>query len=677
MARKYKPLSDSAVAAICESHITEGVGYFNSNLKKERQTVLDYFNGSKPAPAHEGNSKYVSHDVYDSVESLKAALLEVFAAGHRIGEFAPQGPEDVDEARIASSYVDYVIFRQNDGYRLFSDVIQDGLLARVGVAKVYWDKKAEETEETFEDVDPASLDQFLADDEIDLKEISVDPDTGLASGTIVRTRDTSQVCIEAVPPEEFIVEPRAKSLADARFVAHRTRKSLSELRDAGYPEKIIDKLAIDDGIELDTDPEVLARLEKIGSDQINSAKDFQDQVRTVMVYECYVRMDVEGSGKAKLWKVTKAAQHILDKEEVSGHPFVPFVPLPIPHAFFGSNYAMKVVPIQNARTILTRGILDHTVVTNNPRIQVVKGTLPNPREMLDNRFGGIVNVTRPDGLLPMPQASLNPFVFQTIQLMDQDKEDVTGVSRLSQGLNKDAISKQNSAAMVEQLATLSMQRQKIIARNFAETFLKPLFLKVYELVLENERAEKIIEIAGAYVEVSPASWKDRKDVVITLKLGYGEQEREAMEFVQMHQFLAADPSLAPLYPLEKRYSVLRAYADRKGIKDIDQYILRPEEVQPPEPDPRMIAELEAIKATTEVQMRAQALAEQKLQLDAQIEQAKLELARVKAEIEASYKAEDQARKDFEVQSRVALAEEELRQLQTLPPQDKKGIVSPS
>ena len=66
--------------------------------------------------------------------------------------------------------------------------------------------------------------------------------------------------------------------------------------------------------------------------------------------------------------------------------------------------------------------------------------------------------------MPMPQAPLNPFVFQTIKMLDEDKEDNTGVSRMSQGTNKDAVSKQNSAAMIEQLATMSQQRQKIIAR---------------------------------------------------------------------------------------------------------------------------------------------------------------------------------------------------------------------
>ena len=90
-------------------------------------------------------------------------------------------------------------------------------------------------------------------------------------------------------------------------------------------------------------------------------------------------------------------------------PFIAFVPLPIPHAFFGSNFADRLCATQNAQTVLTRSILDQRD-HQQPRYMVVKGGLTNPRELIDNRVGGLVNVTR---LMPspMPQAPLNPFVF--------------------------------------------------------------------------------------------------------------------------------------------------------------------------------------------------------------------------------------------------------------------------
>ena len=67
------------------------------------------------------------------------------------------------------------------------------------------------------------------------------------------------------------------------------------------------------------------------------------------------------------------------------------------------------------------------MVANNPRYMVTKGSLTNVR-INDNRIGGVVNVTRPDAIQAMPQAPLNPFIFQTINMLDEDKEETSSVS---------------------------------------------------------------------------------------------------------------------------------------------------------------------------------------------------------------------------------------------------------
>ena len=51
---------------------------------------------------------------------MSAALLETFAAGNRIVKFAPQGPDDVEKAAICTTYTDYAVHRQNNGFDIFS-----------------------------------------------------------------------------------------------------------------------------------------------------------------------------------------------------------------------------------------------------------------------------------------------------------------------------------------------------------------------------------------------------------------------------------------------------------------------------------------------------------------------------------------------------------------------------
>ena len=153
----------------------------------------------------------------------------------------------------------------------------------------------------------------------------------------------------------------------------------------------------------------------------------------------------------RLWKILKAGNAILSKEKVKRSPFVIFTPLAVPHKLWGVNFAARYSPP------LLRGRPDaehHETPPWSPPIRaytVLNGGVPKPEELKDNRLGGLVNITKPDAVKALEQYPLNPFTFQTDSLLGQKNEETTGISRLSQGLNKDAISKQNSADLVEQL----------------------------------------------------------------------------------------------------------------------------------------------------------------------------------------------------------------------------------
>lgn len=677
---RFRPVKKSELAALVDRAIHTSVGFYDSKLSREREDVLDYYNGKLPKPVHAGNSKYVSMDVFDGVESLKAVLLETFSAGNKIVSFDPQNEDDVMPARIATEYCDYVIHRQNDSFRIFSDTIQDGLMARVGVAKVYWEEIIEECVEEFSNLTIDEVEMLGAAPDIKEIKAEMNPETGLFEGEVIRLLNKSQVRIDVVPPEEFLITPQATSIAEAPFVAHRTRKTYSDLIKMGYDKKLVMSIGAEDDSQLTMDPEFLARHDSVGADRLNlDGDEIQEQSKYVMVYECYLYLDMDGTGETRLYKVTKSGNVILDTEEVERKPFLSFCPLPLPHTFYGNNYAAKIIPTQNARTVLMRGILDHTVLTNNPRYGVVKGAVTNPKELIENRFGGIVNVTRPDGIFPLQQASLNPFVFQTIQLLDEDKEEVTGVSRLSQGLNKDAVSKQNSAGLVENLVTLSQQREKIIARNFA-TFVKALYLRVYELVLAHEKGEKVMMVSGDFQRIAPYEWAERKDVTVEMRLGYGEQEREAQKFMMVHQLLSADQALAPMYQPQNRFQMVKTILEKAGIKNVSQFLTPPEAVPPAQPDPMLLKQIELEERKVASQERVAETSAQKVAVNAELEAMKIELDRMKLVMDQMAKERDLERKQFDSTSRAAIAVEELemtKQQQATAPETARAIISPN
>ena len=668
---EYSKLSDEQIVALVDDNVRKSIGYYDSEISRERRKVVDHYNAALPRPAHDGNSKYVSMDVYDAVESMKAALLETFSTGYKTVRFSPQNSDDVPMAAVATSYVDYVANRQNNLFEVMQTVIHDGLIARAGLAKVFYEESSDSYLQTIEDVLPDDFDMMLAEDNVEIEEVEEDA-LGNYSGTLRIYRDTSKVCVDAVAPEEFLIEPQAKDLDSITFCAQRYKKTLSELREMGYDEKLLEDIGEHDDVDLETDPEVISRHENIGSDRGFNVKGYQDQVRQVTVYEAYIMLDKMGSGVAELYKVIKAGNSLLECERCMRRPFVAFVPLPIAHAFYGSNFGAKVIPIQNARTVLTRSILDHAMITNNPRYVVTKGGLSNPRELIDNRVGGIVNVTRPDAISPMPQAALNPFIFQTIQMLDEDKEDTTGVSRLSQGLNKDAISKQNSAAMVEQLATMSQQRQKIIARNFANNFLKPLYQMIYQLVVENEDEQKIVELAGNFVPVNPGAWADKRDVQVDLHLGYGEQEQEAQKYLAIHGLMSQDPVLSQMYTPENAFNLMSTVLENNGIKNVSDFLSPP---QQPQPDPAQEMQMQAAQKQLEIQERQTAVAEMKAQADAQIAQLKLQLEQLKAQQSFAIQSDSMDLKEAQLEHKQMVDTAELEIARTA--DDVRAIASPT
>lgn len=600
MARK---LEDDDLTVILNKALANSEHLTDSRLSREREEVRDYYSGELPKPLHRGDSKYVSRDVFDAVDSMRSTILESFSANTRIVTFRPELGETTDDAKQATEYTRHAFFKDNPGEDILYEVLTDGLMCRMGVVKVFYDGSETTEEYEFENLTEDELTIEVGQhDNYEFVELSMEG--GLYSGIYSVLKTCKKVVVETIQPEDFLISNSARSICEAKYVIHRATKTRSWLVKR-YGEEKVEKINF-----TATDPHVFD-YEKQGRfqslDMFQSAYDSYDEsVEEAVLYEFYIKLDMDGTGVAKLWKVDFCGGEVLAKEQVSRAPFASFVPLPIPHTFIGDNFAKSVIPVQNARTVLIRQIINHSLITNNPRQMVLNGTLANPTELVENRLGGIVNVRRMDGIAPIPQAPLNPFIFNLIQMIDEDKEETTGISKLSQGMNKDAISTQNAQGMVEQLISASQQRTKIIARRFG-LFLRELWHLIYHTAVDHIDEETFIEVTGSYVPVVPAQWKQRTAANVELTLGYGEQEREAMKWIEIDAAMSQDPELKQLYSLENRYEVVRRAMEFRGIEDIDAILKHPSQLEPPPPNPAQemqLKQLEAQIAYTQAQTQA-------------------------------------------------------------------------
>ena len=70
------------------------------------------------------------------LKALMAPLMEIFAGGEEVVQFAPVGPEDVAAAEQETDYVNHVFMQQNPGFLVLYSFIKDALLSKVGVVSL-------------------------------------------------------------------------------------------------------------------------------------------------------------------------------------------------------------------------------------------------------------------------------------------------------------------------------------------------------------------------------------------------------------------------------------------------------------------------------------------------------------------------------------------------------------
>lgn len=128
-------------------------------LSEDRARSMDYYLGdmSEDMPAADGRSQAVSTDVSDVIEGLLPALMDVIAGTDEVVRFEPVGPEDEDAAQQETDYINHVLMQTNNGWRVLYDFTKDGLTAKNGIVKVWWEEREQEERETYYDL---SEDQF-------------------------------------------------------------------------------------------------------------------------------------------------------------------------------------------------------------------------------------------------------------------------------------------------------------------------------------------------------------------------------------------------------------------------------------------------------------------------------------------------------------------------------------
>jgi len=620
MTRELQPLSDEEIMQQCLQELSDAETG-TADIGKEREDSLEFYRNDPIGNEVEGRSKVQTSDVYENNEWLLAQLIELFMGNDRAVEFSPKGntvedvEADVERAKQETEYANWVLTNDNEGYEFIHNWFKDALLQKNGIAKVWWDEVVEPEKETYEELSHKEYLDIIGDEDVDVRAETLfingeeqdssdfdEPETleeaviRLATWThsleVMRTWDNSQIRIESIAPENFVVRRNHNSvhLDDVQFCAHIEQKTISELHADGLDLDLLLSIPFDDNLN----EERITRFEQEGGLTADLTTSDNKVSREVWVTECYVRVDVDGDGIQELMKVTLGGAGelgggtvLLDTEEVDSIPFIAITPTIMPHKFYGMSIADVIREIQSIKTALLRQMMDGLYIANNPRY-VVNEESVNMDDVLSSEVGAPIRVTDINGINNFTTPFVGAQSLPIMDLMDDYAERRSGVSKTSQGLDPAAL-KDQSILLGTRLMNASMQRVLFIARTFAEIGFKPLMLKIHELARKYEKNSKIAEIAGKYVEVDPRGWRKRSKMRVLVGTGNTSMDQKLVSLQgildsqrQVFELQGGEPIL--VNP-QNVYNALSDLVKLSGLQDVDRYFINPADAPPAPPPP--------------------------------------------------------------------------------------------
>ena len=544
-------------------------------------------------------------------------IMRTFFGSQRVVEYQPRYPEDVQNAEQASDYVNQVILGTDNpnAFQTFYSIIKDALVKRVGIAKVDFERREEVEHEEYTGLDDQALQALMSDPDIEGSSIEsypdpdyVQPDTPppiegnsptgeplpqqqnmevplLHDVVIRRLSVEGSVTFEALPPEEFLIDRRAKSVEDATIVAHRRYLTVSELVSMGYDFDTMLDLA-GDADEFDTNMEFLSR-HPLGNHA--SSDEGGEANRKVLYIEAYAKVDFGGSGITSLRRFCCAGSHhkLLHHSPVNDMPFVVFNGYPEPHFWRGQSVADLTMDVQLVKSSILRNMLDSLAKSIHPDTWLVEGQV-NIDDALSNKVGKIVR-TRSAGAIGELNKSFNGReAFPMLDYMDRMKEDRTGMSKASMGLNPEALQSTEKSAVSATMAS-SQAQIELLCRVFAENGMKPLFKKILKLLHNHQEKARMVRLRNNWIPIDPKVWDIGMDVSVNVALGMGTtQERMQMLAgiaVKQEKIIGEQGSTNPFVNNQQYHHTLSKMTEMSGFKDVQSFWSNPKDFKPPPPEP--------------------------------------------------------------------------------------------
>jgi hypothetical protein len=677
MAKKIH-ISDDEIRDIISPELDRAKDW-QTQLSDERRRCRELYDMMPLGNEVDGFSQTVESTVFEVVEWLKPGLADIFT--HE--DFFTVKMRNAEQGDRIKDIVRHQLFTQQEGPRIVRDYLDSALKYHFSVLKVCYAEEFDEVEEEYERLsleEAQMLENAGADfakyDEVQGVDAMGQPVMWLENVKVVRREIKFRgPKVMPVPPWEFFISPGAKSIDEARIVAHcvpRTlhdikvgensgiykKGSFAKLRDkAGeareLPEYTDEKSHIYEQDNLSIDEVVT------NSSDVTAAHKSAIPSRRIDVWEVYTSLDIDNDGLLEPVIVRMAEDEILAIEEnpYKRPPFRAGRLIEISHRFEGRALPLVLEDDQKELTNLSRLFVDSaaesaytTAVTNDQGFM---------QQWAQRAIGDCLFVQgNPSDKVHFERSpAADPNVLKAIELKEGKVERKSGVSRYNQGIDADSLNK--TATGISIISSAGQQRQKFGARILGE----PLAHVIRDMIRINKMWPPYLEDA----DLQPEPGLFDSQLSIEIEVGVGPQDRMAQsQFLSQHQMwltgFAIPQGLAgPEHSIKCQAKIgklqgvpfddlMRSPEELDGVKQMQQQIQQMgqqlEQMQGQTQEmQKFVQKLQQEKAQLEMKASAKSpeIEQMKLQADMQVERAKIEadmtIEREKMAMEAQLKRE--------------------------------------
>jgi hypothetical protein len=545
-----RSMTERELRAAIDGEVRQALGKESGQLAIQREAALDLYLGKPLGNEVPGRSAIVSRDAMETVEWALPSMLRVFAQ-REVMSFIPVGAEDEDLALQEAMYVNHVVMQDNPGFVIFYTWFKDAFISKVGYVKAYWEEKetvetVEYTGQTVEQITKLMEDLQAEDDgeyEIAGQESrTIKTELGpleVFDVQIKCKKKRGAVTIINLPPEEVVVGKRTRMrLCDTDFIGHLITPTRSDLVAMGFPKDLVKTITEYDWVEAsEADARNTVEDDNGGSD--DDAADFWS--KELRLLEAYIRIDFDRDGYAELRRCIVTGDGILLNEETDHIPIYSLTPIPMPHRHVGLSLIDTIADLAIYKTQLMRQLLDNAYLSNNKRMFYDRNTV-NITQLMVNRPGAhvAVNGNPSSAVWALEPTPIIRNVAPVIDYLDTVKASRIGIDRMTSGLDPDVLQNATKGA-IDVATNKAAERIETIARIFAETGVKELFLGVHRLLRQHQDWVRQIRLKSQWIPVDPSGWRTRSDIVVNAGLGNNTRDevRQNLQLMGLAQEKAA------------------------------------------------------------------------------------------------------------------------------------------